>query len=447
MTAIATSNFRKFISDLLFDVVSNQTNSNIYHIGIGKADAYGLTDTPPTTLNTLREQRIARANLQAVKQVAGVSYVTTRIDWTSGTNYTAYNDYQEGIPADPYYVFTELNEVYICLKAGPGPSVVFPSYTTISGATQTAPFATSDGYVWKYLYTVSGAEALLYLSSNFMPVKKVVTATTPTETDQKVVQDAAIGGQILGAVITNGGSGYLPGNPPTVVFDGDGTGAAATAVVSNGAVIGITMNNYTTALGSGYSYASISLVGGDGTGAAARPIVGPLDGIGADPRDDLKASSIMFNARPDGNENDTFVTDNDFRQITLFRNMLEQGTSNILTEITANALRTLALNENAEALFTTDNILVGTNSGARAYIDKLDAGLIYYHQNEDTGFVPFEVGESVTEEGGSGEGTISTVTTTNVANAFSGDLLYIENRGRVVRSDDQQEDIKIVITF
>ena len=34
-----------------------------------------------------------------------------------------------------------------------------------------------------------------------------------------------------------------------------------------------------------------------------------------------------------------------------------------------------------------------------------------------------------------------------IVNAFSGDILYIENRARVQRSAGQSEDIKIVLTF
>lgn len=56
-----------------------------------------------------------------------------------------------------------------------------------------------------------------------------------------------ISGFVVGAVITNGGSGYT--SPPAVTISGNGTGAAATATVSSGAVSGINITN----AGSGYT--------------------------------------------------------------------------------------------------------------------------------------------------------------------------------------------------
>ena len=65
------------------------------------------------------------------------------------------------------------------------------------------------------------------------------------------------------ASVTAGGSGYTAA---TVAFTGGGgTGATATAVVSSGAVISITI----TGVGSGYTSAPTMTISGDGTGATA----------------------------------------------------------------------------------------------------------------------------------------------------------------------------------
>lgn len=70
---------------------------------------------------------------------------------------------------------------------------------------------------------------------------------------------------VVDYVITAAGSGYT--SAPTVSFSGGGgTGAAATATVSGGAVVALTYTNF----GSGYTSApSISFSGGGGSGAAA----------------------------------------------------------------------------------------------------------------------------------------------------------------------------------
>jgi hypothetical protein len=56
-----------------------------------------------------------------------------------------------------------------------------------------------------------------------------------------------ISGFVIGATITNGGSGYT--SAPTVTITGSGSGAAATATISGGVVTGITI----TSAGSGYT--------------------------------------------------------------------------------------------------------------------------------------------------------------------------------------------------
>ena len=56
-----------------------------------------------------------------------------------------------------------------------------------------------------------------------------------------------VSGFVVGATVTNGGSGYTA--PPAVTITGNGTGAAATAAVADGAVTEITITN----AGSGYT--------------------------------------------------------------------------------------------------------------------------------------------------------------------------------------------------
>jgi hypothetical protein len=75
--------------------------------------------------------------------------------------------------------------------------------------------------------------------------------------------------------ITAGGSGYT--SPPTVAFTGGGggTGAAGTAIISGGKVVGVNITNP----GSGYTLApTVAFTGGTGTGAAATTSLGdPAD--------------------------------------------------------------------------------------------------------------------------------------------------------------------------
>lgn len=462
MTAIVTDFLRKKLINYLFEEVIDNTDSNEYYIGFGKSDVYdSASDDVIDPVRTQREVRLARLNLQSMKKVNATSFVIPRYNWTSGTIYSGYSDSTVGIPTNAYYVLTEENDVYMCLQQGKNSvgnavtSTVKPSYST-AGVSKFQSFATSDGYIWKYMYTISATNSLNFLSSNFMPIQ-VSPATdssgdlslTDAERFQAEVRENAVSGQITGAIIQNGGSGYT--SAPTVQFKGNGSAAAATATISGGAVVKIEMNNESAAFGSGYDYASITFSGGGGSGAIARPIIGPRAGFGADPRDDLKANSIMMSARISGTTDTDFITDQDFRQIVLLNNVQKgdsaDSSDDVYNSLTANTLKYLTLSSTAEAAtFEKDNTIVGGTSGAQGFIDNIDSTNVFYHQNEATGFAIFQNSEAVTEVGGDGSGTIVDASPNLVTDNFTGNVLYIENRAAISRSTSQTEDIKVIIT-
>lgn len=454
MVAIVTDTLRKNFADDFLTKVNNAVDSNEYFIGIGKSDQYdAITDTTITPVRTLREEREARNNLQSVKKITAANFVIPRYNWSSGTIYSGFTDSTVGIPSNSYYVLTENNQVYICLQQGKNASgvanasTVKPDYST-AGVAITEAFETADGYRWKFMYTVSVTQANNFLSSNWMPVtlqEDSSGALTGDDRDQALVQEAAVAGQIIGAVLTNGGSGYT--SAPTVTIKGNGTSAAATATISGGAVVKVEMNNESAALGSGYDYASFEFSGGAGTGAAARAIIGPLGGIGLNPRDDLKATSAMLNIKPDGTEGDTFIVDQDFRQITVLKNLDEYTSGSRFTSASGRALRYMTLASGIGS-FTADKLIRGASSNIAAYIDEVDVSnsILYFHQNENTGFGTFTDGELIEESDGSGTGTSDSADLHSIVDPHSGEILYIENRAAVDRNAAQQEDIKVIIT-
>ncbi|AXA66751.1 phage tail tube protein [Pseudomonas oryzihabitans] len=76
-------------------------------------------------------------------------------------------------------------------------------------------------------------------------------------------------GSLDAVSVSNGGSGYTSA-PTVAITGGGGSGATATAAISNGAVTGVTITNP----GSGYTSApTIAFSGGAGTGAAATAAV------------------------------------------------------------------------------------------------------------------------------------------------------------------------------
>lgn len=428
---IVTNTFKKLVAD---KIISDFDSSDVrYYIGIGRSQKWNDSDTTPAITNILSNEREFRQNLQGVKEINDVSMVVPRVNWSSGTIYSAWDDTVEGYPANPFYVMNSLQQVYVCLRRGQSNTgVAVPSIIEPTGTSATI-IKTADGYIWKFLYQLTAAQAVRYLAANYIPVSP--------DSD---IRAAAIPGQITSIVVTNGGSGYT--SAPTVTIVGNGTSATASAVVSGGAVTRIDLDSTGSGqfVGSGYSVANVKFSTGNAT---ARAVIGPNLGMGYDPAVDLKSTAVMFNARPTGDEGGLLIGQ-DFRQVGLMRNLTKNITDSDFTG-TGSVLNKLVFNAGA-SLFTQDNLIVGSTSNAKAYIDFVDSAAgVFYHQDATTGFSKFTIGESLTQTttGGvvvSGSAVLNSIDSATVNNQ-SGQVLYIDNRASITRSAGETQDIKIVI--
>ena len=175
MTAIVSSNFRVVNADNFKEDVKN---SNVY-VAIGRADAWSLTtsdttDTTPFTPNDhLDDQNNARRQFIGMQKLtsADVSHVVKRHNWTTGTVYVPWDSDDADIyDRNPcFYVKTNEFKVYKCLRNGNGAqSTVQPTHTT---ATPTG--SATDGYIWKYMYSITTADSEKFLTNAYMPVKTI----------------------------------------------------------------------------------------------------------------------------------------------------------------------------------------------------------------------------------------------------------------------------------
>ena len=451
MAGVITRELQRELAKHLFNDIDDSANTR-YYIGVGMSEQWNDSDVAGTPVSTDREERNFRARMQSIKLVTDYSFVVPRTNWITGRVYKPYDDAAASSITD-YYVITDENQVYICLKQAKNSLGVAQVSTVKPTGVSTDPVFTADGYVWKFLYTIPTASANKFLSSAWMPVKFVDSAGVgdlASDIEQYGVQNAAIAGQINNITLISGGTGYT--SAPTVTIVGDGSSAQARATVSGGSVVKVEIIDSADVFygGSGYTKASVSFTGGGGAGASARPNLSPKAGFGADPRDDLRARAVMVDIQPSGTEGGEWLIDNDFRQIGLLKNPLLFDSADRYTGTTLNMLYALKLQGGAAATsgFTVGATLTGLTSGANAIIDKLDSDLIYYHQNETTGFGQWSVGEGV-EDDASGTGTLvadsASYILEPVADPFTGELLYIENRAAVVRASSQTEDIKIVL--
>jgi hypothetical protein len=445
MTAIATNAFKKTLIESLINDVADSDNS--YYLALGKADQWDENETVPSTVNTVEEERKFRSNMQSIKKMSDVSFVSPRYNWSSGTTYTGYSDATDQSTLGAYYVMTESQRVYICLEQGKDAlgAAVISTVNPDTVGTGTSATRTADGYIWKYLFTLTALNANKYLAANFFPVSKLTTSTSNIETAQLAVQNGATAGEIIGYRLISGGSGYTTGASASVV--GNGTGANLDVVIDagTGSVIKVSVAGTGSSLdfGSDYTYAGVTLNESVADPAVIRPIISRA-GIGADPRDDINATYVMLNSKPAGDEGGDFLVDQDFRQVGILKNPTGYADSDF-TVSTGSALRSLSIT-GVSGDFPADTLVRGSTSGAGAYVNKYSGNTLFIHQNETTGFAAFDAGEAIADSDNPGTNTATLVG--SEANAefdpFTGDLLYVENRNPVIRDAAQTEDIKII---
>lgn len=450
MTAVITDFFKKSIVQDIIDGIND--SSDTYYIGVGRSEYWDSADNPPTPVNNMAEIRDYRQSLQAVKKILSTSFSVARVNWTTGTTYSQYDDMSIGHPSPNYYVLNQNHHVFICLRTGrdaAGDTV--PSTVEPTGSNNHA-FETADGYVWKFLYTISALEANYFLSANFMPVRHIAgeldSDASGIKIKHKEIQDTAIGGMITSIIVTDGGSGYT--HKPTVTITGNSTDSDFTVEAfvdsATGSIGKIEFANDSSTLNYpfGFDFADVTITGGGGSGAEARAVLSDHNGIGHDARSDLKANGLMLHTKTAGNLED-FIVLQDFRQIGIIKNPKKgDGSDSDLTAETANALKQLRISPITLA-FNNDNVIVGGTSGTRAYVDEVDSDMIYYHQNDSTGYGFFRVGETLTESDGTGDGIIAQLIDSTEVDPFSGEVLYIDNRTAVERTANQTEDIKIIL--
>jgi hypothetical protein len=509
MAAIITSRFRLDTTDKFLTSLAN----NQFYMALGRANAW-TDDTVPTTpyendytSNTLWE------NMFAMKKIASTDIIhcAPRNLWVSGTTYIEYDDQDTDIESKVYFVITDNNNVYICLKAGAGTSTTSPDVSP-GGVVTTGVinFSATDGYIWKYMFTVPTSDVTKFLTASFVPTR--VLGSQPAGgsdaalINQWSVQDNAVDGAIYNMKVTTGGTGYANGTTEAILtIAGDGAGATATAIVAGGIITGITM----TAPGSGYTHATVT-VAGTGTSGAIRPVIGPPGGFGANPNNDLRSHYVTIYSTFTGDESGSIPDSNDFRQIAVIKNPIEQANetatlSGAGSMVVGNFYKILTLGTSSAANWATagapTDYIVGTvfkaiattssGSGTIAQVAEANAyntcksltiatglastyvadylfeghtggtvgakgqvieynnsnGVLHYCQNESTGFGTFLATHFTRAVGAAGAGHDITAVGVPLINHHSGEVMFVENRTATTRADGQVETVRLVIAF
>lgn len=461
---------------------------------------YATEDAPPAPIDNQIEKAAVYDDIIAAKRITSTfaRLVAPRYNWSLSTN-PKFDMYRPNYSPTPggggaigvqtalgssalsgskYYVMNSNYEVFKCLYNGQTPAN--PTGINATYEPKTSPTAgqgtyanglfteSATGYIWKYMYTLSTADVIAFLSSDFLPMG---TYAGP----------AAVDGAIHIAVIKDGGANMPTNGTVYVPVDGDGTGAIVKITTSAGGAIS-SAEMY--AAGTGYTYGNVRLVNGNiytDTGVsnaatiaanatgAIEVIMSPEGGHGADLAAEFFAKRVMTNIRLTYAEGSgDFPVDNDFRRIGIIQDPYNYGTTTVASASTLRGTAALKLTGSGD--YTIDEEITQTVSGgtAKGRVVSWDStnGILKYFQSPDlhthngkvlafdhaTNNVTGATSSTARPIDGNQDTALADISFTDgKANPEiapnSGDIVYIENRRQITRAADQIEDIKLVIEF
>ena len=183
--------FRRTIVDAIYKSFDIGTTDK-YFLFAGKIDGW----TAGQTMDKLYDHRNSEIDLWrsmvGMKQIDAnsVYFMADKYVWESATVYDMYKD-NTNLEGKKYYVMNSEYNVYKCLDNNNQASAVEPTGVKTFGTIQT-----SDGYVWKYMFTIP-EPFRYYITDDLMPVPRRKTRGTSTESkNQWSVQSNAVDGSI-----------------------------------------------------------------------------------------------------------------------------------------------------------------------------------------------------------------------------------------------------------
>lgn len=363
--------------------------------------------------------------------------------YTNNTIYKLVNTYPNY--ANKFYVRNSLDQVFKCLYSNfSAASTVMPEIRIDGQLPENAYIETSDGYKWKYMYTIPPGLKEKFFTSQWMPVLS-----------ENIVTSSAVDGRLDIIKIYDGGTGYLGGansnSASIVTVTGDGSAANLTARVVNGIITNINILNS----GTNYTNATISFNDGSktpGTNTAnVIAVIGPQNGHGYDPAYELGATSLMVSVDLIGSENSTIPTATesdvfDYRQITLLRNP-KSSSGAYLSQTNYKTTSIISVSSPPSAFKMDETVYQGTSLATASFY----ATVVNWDSSANELWVNNPVGVFAVVSPLKGTLQTSAVTAFTVTSPynenFTGEVLYIENRDAITRSSSQTEQIKLVLNF
>ena len=366
MAAIVTDQFRILNASNFVDNVTDSNNSYYVFVGLSNPTTSGFgratdfnTDTPSPTDN-VNYMNFVGDNMSFGKKVTSdnVRRLVRKISWSRGTKYEMYRHDYSLTNRSPitgstrlydanYYVMNTDFKVYICIDNGSSgisttgnASLDEPTFTDLEPS---KAGTSGDGYLWKYLFTVSPSDIIKFDSTDFISVSNSWSSST----DSQIVAvrdngDSDVNNnQIKKVYIDNQGVGYANGTGQEVSILGDGTGGKVVVDVVNGKVT----NAVVSAGGKGYTYGMVDLGAIGNTSASTKasliPIIPPSKGHGSDIYKELGSDRVLVFARFDTSTTNDFPVNTSFSQIGILKNPTSIGSTSTFTDPTFSSVGAL----------------------------------------------------------------------------------------------------------
>lgn len=184
-------------NDIIDSFVRNVTSTEkSYYLFVGRPYAWDDEDSPPAVTGSIRDyQQSIYGDLVFGKQIQSddVAYLIRNIPWVTGTVYDCYDQDDASLYDRNFYVITDKDEVYKCIYNNDGgESTVKPDLASTYGT-----FATADGYIWKYMFTIGATEDTKFTGDDYIPV-----------TANSDVAAHSVNGSVDYVKVDNGGTNY-----------------------------------------------------------------------------------------------------------------------------------------------------------------------------------------------------------------------------------------------
>jgi len=517
MSAIVTDQFRILNASNFVDSIE----SNSYYITLGLANpvaaGYGRTSdwntNPPSPTDNLSYAGHTGDTILFGKKItsANVRRIVRRIDWTAGTKYEIYRDdysVQNRAPITNaarlydanYYVMNEDYRVYICIENGSDGSNpkgnVSQDQPTFTDLEPSRAGDSGDGYIWKYLFTISPSDIIKFDSTDYITVPN--NWSTSSDAQIRAMRESGDStvneNQIKTVYIDDAGGNYANGLGQEMNIIGDGEGGKVRVDVEGGKIT----NTVVVSGGKNYSYALVDLgsINSNSTGTPAHliPIIPPSRGHGHDIYRELGTDRVLVYARFDDSTKD-FPVDTSFAQVSIVKNPTAVGTSNTFTDNNFNGLSAFKFNtitgtpkvgekieqtvqngtakafgyvasfdtETKVLKYFTDRSLfynqttkdqqdyTGISTNGRPYAFESSSNLISGQTSSFTGAIDTAFAGIATNPTGVKQINLGVSFTAGMAvpeiNKGSGEVIYLDNRASIARNARQKEDIKVILEF